>query len=74
MQIPRRGTARKLTLIILESIAQFPAGVENRRRKEQTENCHATNENHGLDATIVVLKNTGHWGLEENPNDTTEAL
>lgn len=26
------------------------------------------------DATIVVLKNTGHWVLEENPQETTEAL
>jgi len=26
------------------------------------------------DATIVVLKNTGHWVLEENPRETTEAL
>src|SRR6266568_1217378 len=24
--------------------------------------------------TIVVLKNTGHWVLEENPKETTEAL
>jgi pimeloyl-ACP methyl ester carboxylesterase len=26
------------------------------------------------DATVVVLKNTGHWVLEEKPKDTTEAL
>jgi len=26
------------------------------------------------DATIIVLKNTGHWVLEENPKETTEAL
>jgi pimeloyl-ACP methyl ester carboxylesterase len=26
------------------------------------------------DVTIVVLKNTGHWVLEERPKDTTEAL
>ena len=26
------------------------------------------------DATMVVLKNTGHWVLEENPKETTEAL
>jgi pimeloyl-ACP methyl ester carboxylesterase len=26
------------------------------------------------DAIVVVLKNTGHWVLEENPKDTTEAL
>jgi pimeloyl-ACP methyl ester carboxylesterase len=26
------------------------------------------------DATIVVLKNTGHWVLEENPKGTTDAL
>jgi pimeloyl-ACP methyl ester carboxylesterase len=26
------------------------------------------------DATILVLKNTGHWVLEENPQATTEAL
>ena len=25
-------------------------------------------------ATMVVLKNTGHWVLEENPKETTEAL
>ena len=25
-------------------------------------------------ATMVVLKNTGHWVLEENPRETTEAL
>jgi pimeloyl-ACP methyl ester carboxylesterase len=24
-------------------------------------------------ATIVVLKNTGHWVLEENPKETTDA-
>jgi pimeloyl-ACP methyl ester carboxylesterase len=26
------------------------------------------------DAKMVVLKNTGHWVLEENPKETTEAL
>src|SRR5580658_990614 len=26
------------------------------------------------EATVVVLKNTGHWVLEENPKETTEAL
>jgi pimeloyl-ACP methyl ester carboxylesterase len=26
------------------------------------------------DATVVVLKNTGHWVLEENPKGTTDAL
>jgi len=26
------------------------------------------------DATMVVLKNTGHWVLEENPTETTDAL
>jgi pimeloyl-ACP methyl ester carboxylesterase len=26
------------------------------------------------DATVVVLKNTGHWVMEENPKETTEAL
>jgi len=26
------------------------------------------------EATVVVLKNTGHWVLEENPRETTEAL
>ena len=26
------------------------------------------------DSTIVVLENTGHWVLEENPKETTEAL
>jgi pimeloyl-ACP methyl ester carboxylesterase len=26
------------------------------------------------DVTVVVLKNTGHWVLEENPQETTEAL
>ena len=26
------------------------------------------------DVTIVVLKDTGHWVLEERPKDTTEAL
>jgi pimeloyl-ACP methyl ester carboxylesterase len=25
-------------------------------------------------ATVVVLKNTGHWMMEENPGETTEAL
>jgi pimeloyl-ACP methyl ester carboxylesterase len=25
-------------------------------------------------ATMVVLKNTGHWVLEENPKETTAAL
>src|SRR5262249_33612158 len=27
-----------------------------------------------VNATVVVLKNTGHWVLEENPKETTEAL
>ena len=26
------------------------------------------------DATVIVLKDTGHWVLEERPNETTEAL
>ena len=26
------------------------------------------------DVTVVVLKDTGHWVLEENPKGTTEAL
>jgi pimeloyl-ACP methyl ester carboxylesterase len=26
------------------------------------------------DVIVVVLKNTGHWVLEENPKQTTEAL
>jgi pimeloyl-ACP methyl ester carboxylesterase len=26
------------------------------------------------DATMIVLKNTGHWVLEEDPKETTEAL
>jgi len=26
------------------------------------------------DAKVVVLKNTGHWILEENPKETTDAL
>jgi pimeloyl-ACP methyl ester carboxylesterase len=26
------------------------------------------------DATVIVLKNTGHWMLEENPTETTAAL
>ena len=26
------------------------------------------------DATVVVLKSTGHWVLEERPQETTEAL
>ena len=26
------------------------------------------------DVTVIVLKNTGHWVLEENPQETTEAL
>jgi pimeloyl-ACP methyl ester carboxylesterase len=26
------------------------------------------------DASVVVLKNTGHWLLEENPKETTDAL
>jgi pimeloyl-ACP methyl ester carboxylesterase len=25
-------------------------------------------------ATVVVLKNTGYWVLEENPKETTDAL
>lgn len=25
-------------------------------------------------ATVVVLKNTGHWVLEENPKETIDAL
>jgi pimeloyl-ACP methyl ester carboxylesterase len=26
------------------------------------------------DAKVVVLKDTGHWILEENPKETTDAL
>ena len=26
------------------------------------------------DVTVVVLKNTGHWILEERPKETTDAL
>jgi pimeloyl-ACP methyl ester carboxylesterase len=26
------------------------------------------------DVTVVVLKDTGHWVLEERPKDTTDAL
>jgi pimeloyl-ACP methyl ester carboxylesterase len=26
------------------------------------------------DATVVVLKNTGHWLMEENNKETTDAL
>ena len=26
------------------------------------------------DVTVVVLKNTGHWVLEERPKDATDAL
>jgi pimeloyl-ACP methyl ester carboxylesterase len=26
------------------------------------------------DATVVVLKNAGHWVMEEQPTETTEAL
>jgi len=26
------------------------------------------------DVTVVVLKNTGHWVLEESPKETSEAL
>ena len=26
------------------------------------------------DVTVVVLKNAGHWILEEQPKETTEAL
>jgi pimeloyl-ACP methyl ester carboxylesterase len=28
----------------------------------------------GSDVMVVVLKNTGHWLMEENPRETTEAL
>jgi pimeloyl-ACP methyl ester carboxylesterase len=28
----------------------------------------------GTDVTVVILKNTGHWVLEERPKETTEAL
>jgi pimeloyl-ACP methyl ester carboxylesterase len=28
----------------------------------------------GSDVSVVVLKNTGHWVLEENPKETTSAL
>jgi hypothetical protein len=27
-----------------------------------------------MDVTVVVLKNSGHWGQEEHPKETTEAL
>jgi hypothetical protein len=26
------------------------------------------------DVTVIVLKNTGHWILEENSRETTDAL
>jgi len=28
----------------------------------------------GTDVTVVVLKNTGHWVMEESPQETTDAL
>jgi pimeloyl-ACP methyl ester carboxylesterase len=28
----------------------------------------------GTDVTVIVLKDTGHWILEERPKETTEAL
>jgi len=28
----------------------------------------------GSDVTVIVLKNTGHWLMEESPKETTEAL
>jgi pimeloyl-ACP methyl ester carboxylesterase len=28
----------------------------------------------GTDVTVIVLKNTGHWVLEERPKETTDAL
>jgi pimeloyl-ACP methyl ester carboxylesterase len=28
----------------------------------------------GTDVTVVILKDTGHWLLEERPEETTEAL
>jgi len=27
-----------------------------------------------VNATMIVLKNTGHWILEENPKETTDAI
>jgi pimeloyl-ACP methyl ester carboxylesterase len=27
-----------------------------------------------LDVTVVVIKNSGHWVLEESPKETTDAL
>jgi pimeloyl-ACP methyl ester carboxylesterase len=26
------------------------------------------------DTTVIVLKNTGHWVMEENPKETMDAL
>jgi pimeloyl-ACP methyl ester carboxylesterase len=26
------------------------------------------------DATVIILKNTGHWLMEENPKETMDAL
>ncbi len=28
----------------------------------------------GTDVTVIVLKDSGHWVLEERPKETTEAL
>ena len=28
----------------------------------------------GTDVTVIVLKDAGHWILEEHPKETTEAL
>jgi pimeloyl-ACP methyl ester carboxylesterase len=28
----------------------------------------------GTNVTVVVLRNTGHWLLDENPRETTDAL
>ena len=28
----------------------------------------------GTDVTVIVLKETGHWILEEQPKETTDAL
>jgi mono/diheme cytochrome c family protein len=39
--------------------------------------CHRFDNEGGAlapDLTVVVLKGTGHWLLEERPKETTEAL
>ena len=50
------------------------AGTDHRRRQIAGRSVGQQAKLVATDVTVVVLKDTGHWVLEEQPKETTEAL